>query len=469
VTTARTRRAPRMAVPALPMSRARGWLGIWGAIFACTWGGNQFSPLLLMYEDRAHYSSLVVNAFLGVYVLGLAPALLISGSLSDRHGRRPVMLAGVGAAVIGSTLLAFGPYGAFFLAAGRLFSGFTVGIAMAVGSSWLKELSQPPFDPAAEEASGARRSSLAFTLGSGIGALVAGLIAQWGPAPEVLPFLIHIGVTLPFAFVVLATPETHKTGGVTGPWWRQLRIPSAGHRRFVRVVAIAAPWLFGSAGIGYGYLPTQLRGATGSWGLVFATAATVVALGASSAIQPVAKRLHSLESARGLAVGVFIIAAGIAVAVLAISAQSVWAGLAANVVIGVGLGITLVSGLLEVQRIATPADLAGLTGVFYALAYAGFLAPTVIAAIAATIPATTILWAVVVLAALSWTLIVTASTRHLPAANDSTPAHLKCPCGVYAEPGGRGDRGSAVRGLLPGAPDDAGGPGADPRVRGDER
>ncbi|HSZ39003.1 MAG TPA: MFS transporter [Trebonia sp.] len=392
-----------------------GWLGIWGTIFACSWGGNQFSPLLLMYEDRAHYSSLVVNAFLGVYVLGLAPALLIAGSLSDRHGRRPVMLAGVGAAMLGSALLAFGPLGAVFLAAGRLLSGVTVGVAMAVGSSWLKELSQPPYDQSASAASGARRSSLAFTLGSGTGALVAGLIAQWGPAPEVLPFLIHIMVTVPFAFVVLGVPETHRSSGVAGPWWRQLRIPSAGHRRFVRVIAIAAPWLFASAGIGYGYLPTQLRGATGAWGLVFATAATVVALGMSSAIQPVAKRLHSLKSARGLAAGVLIIAAGIAVVVLAISAQSVWIGLAANVVIGVGLGITLVSGLLEVQRIATPADLAGLTGVFYALAYVGFLAPTAIAAIAGAVPVTTILWAVVALAVLSWVLILTASRRHLPA------------------------------------------------------
>ncbi|HYZ56026.1 MAG TPA: hypothetical protein VE733_21350, partial [Streptosporangiaceae bacterium] len=68
----------------------------------------------------------------------------------------------------------------------------------------------------------------------------------------------------------------------------------------------------------------------------------------------------------------------------------------------------------EVQRIATPADLAGLTGVFYALAYAGFLAPTVIAAIAASIPVTTILWVVVALAVASWVLILTASTRHLP-------------------------------------------------------
>jgi MFS family permease len=418
--TSAARRARAAGVAAHPAARipsgARSWIGVWGTVFACSWGGNQFSPLLLMYEGREHYSALMVNAFLGVYVLGLAPALLISGSLSDRYGRRPVMLAGVAAAVTGSALLALGPYGAEFLALGRLFSGFTVGIAMAVGSSWLKELSQPPFDPAADVASGARRSSLAFLTGAGLGALVAGLIAQWGPAPEVLPFLIHIGVTVPFAFVVAAAPETHRSGRVAGRWWRQLRVPSAGHRRFVRVVAIAAPWLFASAAIGYGYLPTQLRGATGSWGLVFATAATVVALGVSSAIQPVAKRLHSTESARGLCTGVAIIAAGLAVTALAVSARSPWAGLAANVVIGAGMGVTMVSGLLEVQRIATPDDLAGLTGVFYALAYAGFLAPAVIAAIPASIAVTTILWAVAGLAVASCLLILTASTRHLPGA-----------------------------------------------------
>ena len=409
--TSRTRAA---GVTAAPASGPRSWIGIWGTVFVCSWAGNQFSPLLLMYEGREHYSALMVNAFLGVYVLGLAPALLISGSLSDRHGRRPVMLGGIAAAVLGSALLAFGPDGAMFLALGRLFSGFAVGVAMAVGNSWLKELSQPPYDPGADEGSGARRASLAFSAGAGLGALVAGLIAQWGPAPEVLPFLIHIGVTLPFAFVVAATPETHRAGGVAGPWWRQLRVPSAGHRRFVRVIAVAAPWLFAAAGIGYGYLPTQLRGATGSWGLVFATAATVIALGVSSVIQPLAKRVHSLESARGLATGVAVIAAGIAVTALAVSARSPWLGLAANAVIGAGMGITMVSGLLEVQRIATPRDLAGLTGVFYALAYVGFLAPTVIAAIAGSIAVPLILWGVVALAVASWLLILAGSTRHLP-------------------------------------------------------
>jgi MFS family permease len=391
------------------------WIAAWGAVFVCSWAGNQFSPLLLMYEDREHLSSLLVNIFLGVYVLGLAPALLIAGSLSDRHGRRPLMLVGVLAALMGSALLALGPTSAVFLGVGRLFSGISVGVAMAVGNAWIKELSQGRFDPGAAADSGARRASLAFTTGSAAGALLAGLVAQWGPLPEVLPFLVHLALTVPFLVIVARLPEGRVPGGLAGPWWRQLEVPSAAHRRFTRVVLLAAPWIFGSAAIGYGYLPTQLAGATGSWGLVCATAATVIALGVSSAIQPLAQRIHSLESARGLVAAVGIMLVGIAIVALAIRTQSVAIGLGANVVIGVGMGIALVSSLLEVQRIAGARDLAGLTGVFYAAAYAGFLAPAVIAAIAHLVDVQIVLAVIVALGVACWVGILISSRRHLPA------------------------------------------------------
>lgn len=402
--------------PSRSASRRRlpSWALLWGAVFVSSWGGNQFSPLLLMYENRQHYSPVLVNAFLGVYVLGLAPALLVAGSLSDRHGRKPILLAGLGSAVIGSGLLAFGGLGPEFLLIGRLFSGGAVGVAMAVGNSWIKELSQGPFDPAADRAAGARRASLAFTLGSGVGALVAGLIAQWGPIPEVLPFVIHLLVTVPFFAVVLRAPETNTARGLTGPWWRQLRIPSASHRRFLRVVVVACPWIFVGAAVGYGYLPTQLRGATGQWGLVFATAATVIALGVSSLVQPLARRIHSATSARGLSLMVILIALGLGMVIVSIETQSIALGLLANVIIGLGMGLGLVSGLQEVQSIAGSRDLAGLTGVFYAVAYAGFLAPAVIAPLTSVAPVALILAIAVGLALVSWVLVTVSSRKHLP-------------------------------------------------------
>lgn len=59
--------APRAAAP---------WLSVGAALFAVAWGGNEFTPLLVMYRQIDHMSALTVNVLLGAYVLGIVPALL---------------------------------------------------------------------------------------------------------------------------------------------------------------------------------------------------------------------------------------------------------------------------------------------------------------------------------------------------------------------------------------------------------
>ncbi|PRY56860.1 MFS transporter [Glycomyces artemisiae] len=407
-----------LAAPPEPLAppQTRPWRILFAVMFFTSWAGNQFSPLLLLYQERQHYSTAAVNGFLGVYVLGLVPAFLLSGALSDRYGRRPVMFAGVLAAVAASTALAFGESGALMICFGRFLAGVTVGTATCVGSAWMKELSQWPHDPAADTGAGARRATLSFALGSLAGAAVAGLIAQWGPWPEQLPFLIHVALTLPFAWLVLRAPETATTGGVPGPLRAQLRVPAAGHRRFTRVVLVAGPWVFAASAIGYGYLPVLLADATRGWGIAYATLLTVVALAASAAVQPLAKRLDRRDSARGVLAGVAMITAGVAAVAAAAHWQSWPLGVAAAVVAGAGMGTGMVSGLLEVQRIAGPADLAGLTGVFYAVSYLGFASPALLAAVAAGTgaPAPSLLLGVVGVGVVCAAAILRSYRRYLP-------------------------------------------------------
>jgi MFS family permease len=205
------------------------------AMFVCSWAGNQFTPLLLMYQHRDHYSSVLANALLGAYVLGLAPALLIAGPLSDRRGRRPVMLFGLLCALAGSATLAAGPLGPGFVLGGRLLSGAAIGIAVAVGNSWLRELCEPPFSLNAAPGTAVRRGALAFSAGAGLGALTSGLLAQWGPWPQTLPFLVHVAITLPLLPLIARTPETASRNACTSVWWRQLRVETARHPRFLRV------------------------------------------------------------------------------------------------------------------------------------------------------------------------------------------------------------------------------------------
>ncbi|MDP9793627.1 MFS family permease [Catenuloplanes nepalensis] len=398
--------APAIA-PASTTTR-RPWVSVYAVMFFSTWAGNQFSPLLLLYKQREHYGVVAVNGFLGVYVLGLIPAFLLSGALSDRYGRRPVMFGGVLAALAASTALAFGETGPVMICVGRFLAGIAVGTATCVGTSWLKELSQGVHDPHADAGAGARRATTSFALGSATGALIAGLFAQWGPWPLQLPFVIHLVLTLPFAWLVLRAPET---AGVPSTF----RVSTLGNRRFLRIVAVAAPWLFVAPSVTYGYLPVLLERTTAGVGIAYATLLTVIALGVSALVQPLVKRRERFDSTRGLIAAIALITAGVGLAATADHLQSATIGLVTAAVMGCGIGVGMVSAIMEVQRIAGPRDLAGLTGVFYAIAYTGFLTPTLLATVSGTLGTTAPLLGVTGLGVLSVLLLVTASRTLRPA------------------------------------------------------
>jgi MFS family permease len=396
----------------------RSWTDGAAAMFCCSWGGNQFTPLLAMYRDAAGYSALTVDEFLGAYVVGLAPTLLIAGGLSDRFGRRPLIVAAVVCSVIASVLLAAGEAGPLPIFLGRLVSGAGVAIAMAVGTTWVKELSEPPFDPAARPGAGARRAALALTLGPGLGAGVAGVLAQWGPWPMVTPYVVHIALTAAVLPLLLSSPETcpHDASGETNGRRAGFRVPAVRHPRFLRVILPMAPWIFGVAGVAYATLPQLMGGRLGHWDLAYSTLLTVCTLGAGAAVQPVVKRLDRLSDARAIVISMIIISTGLGVSVLGALLDSPWLALAAALILGTGYGIGVVSGLLEIQRLVPPAELAGITGVYYAAAYVGFLLPTVLAALSGVAGYPVLLGGLVVIALAGTTLIAVSSRAHLPIA-----------------------------------------------------
>nr|WP_296766571.1 MFS transporter [Rhodococcus sp. (in: high G+C Gram-positive bacteria)] len=403
-------------------SAGRPWVLVFGTLFVCAWSGNQFSPMLLLYRDVAHYSSAMVTLFLGIYVLGLAPALIVAGAISDNSGRRRPMFYAVCFGLAGSVLLAIGEFGPIPICIGRLLAGMSVGTAMAVGTSWLKEVSQQPYDAAADAGAGARRASLAFTLGSAMGALVAGSIAQRGPWPEVFPYAVHILVAAPFLWLVRKPPETVTFTGNHTSLHTRLIVPSAGHPRFRRVVLIAGPWLFAACALSYGYLPVLLADASGDLGLAYATLLSVVALVSGALVQPLAQRIDSVSSARGTVVSLATLTVGLMIMMLAIALDQLAIGVVASIVFGCGFGIGLVSGLLEVQRIAPAAHLARLTGIFYAVAYLGFITPTIIASLTPPFTTMALLTVLAVLMILSTLAILMSYRTHLPADARRTPA-----------------------------------------------
>jgi len=411
-----------ITAPARPSSRhvaPRAWWAVAASIVAIAWGGNEFTPLLVLYRSVAGFSPVVVDGLLAAYVLGIVPALLIGGPLSDVLGRRRLLLPAAPFSFAGSLLLAVGGGSALVIGIGRVLCGIALGLAMAVGTAWVKELSDRA---GASPAAGARRTALSLTAGFLLGAGAAAALAQWAPWPTHTAYLLHMALTAITGLWLRRTPETHpalvaRERVPARDLLSRLRVPSAAHRRFLRVVLPVAPWVFGAAGTAYAILPSLLSIQVGGYPIAFAGLMTVVTLGCGVGIQALGRRIDTHRSARASVIAMAIIAVGVVMAALAAAVLSLALGIAAAAVLGCGYGLALVAGLSEVQRIAGAEDLAGLTAVFYSIAYLGFFVPIVLAALSSWVSYPLLFTAGAVIALGTLIEVLCAWRAHLPGAH----------------------------------------------------
>lgn len=351
---------------------------------------------------------MTVDALLGAYVFGLVPALLVGSAASDRHGRKRLMIAALAASILGSVALSTAALPG--MAVGRLFSGIGIGLAMSVGTAWVIELTARD---GLDRRLGARRAAVWMTAGFCAGAAIAGVLAQWAPKPEQLPYLVQVAAAAAALAVMVglgiettgaARPVPRGGAGRRSFWPGAIRDPT-----FRRVVVPIAPWIFGVNGIAYATVPQALDSRVAGWTLLYATILTVCTLLPGFLIQPLAHRLEKRLGAKAAVLGMGSVAIGVALAAVAVSTRQPLAGALAAVSLGCSYGIVVVTGLLQVQRIADPRELARTTGLFYAVAYLGFLAPTAIAIGSAWSSVATELAALAVLAVTSAALVARAT------------------------------------------------------------
>ncbi|MGH8860239.1 MAG: MFS transporter [Jatrophihabitantaceae bacterium] len=364
------------------MSRSAGVSGpVWAraaaAMFAVGWGANQFTALIVGYREQGGVSVAVTQALFGAYAVGLIPALLVGGPASDRFGRRALARLAVGTSLAATIVLMSGVHSVPALYVGRFLAGVASGAVFAPGTAWVKQLSVAPFDPSASEQDGARRAAIALSAGFGLGPLAAGLIAQWAQAPLVVCYVPHLVVVAVAAVLVWQVPET--AGTSTASVWSGLRVRSVRSPRFRSIVVPAAPWVFLAPSLGMAVLPGLVAARTHGLQLAFGGVVGGVTLGVGVLVQPLARRLDSVDDVRGLTAGLGAIVGGCVLGAVAADTANPVVALAATMLLGAGYGLVLVSGLLEVQRLVGPAELAGLTAVFYAVTYLGFAAPLVLA------------------------------------------------------------------------------------------
>ncbi len=402
-------------------SAAALWPAIAAVLLGAGWGSNQFTPMLLIYHRTLGLGTGTLEALFGFYALGLIPGLLLAGPLSDSIGRRKVVLPAAALSLVGSVMLLAGAHDVLLLFTGRFVAGLSNGAAFAAGTAWLREISLPPVG-SGTVAAVARRAAVAMTAGFALGPLVSGLLAQWAPAPAVVPYLPHIALMVAVLLWLPAVPET-----VAPDPSRQMPARFSGLRAepFRRVVAPMAPWVFAAPAIAFALLPNVTGATRATNGIALTSAITALTALAGVVIQPMARRLEArLTSGRAAATGLLVCAAGIALGAVTAQSGQMWLLVPCAITLGCAYGLCLVPGLIEVQRLADHGSAAGLTAAYYVLTYLGFSVPYLLA-VAHGLASYPLLLAITALIAFATAALV---------ARRSSPRSLHSPASVRSQP-----------------------------------
>jgi MFS family permease len=179
----------------------------WLALLIFTMGTSIVTPLFPLYQDRFALSNGEITLLFAVYSLTVVPTMLIFGNVSDRLGRKWVILPALGTITAASVLLSFADQ-VPLLFVGRILQGVAVGGMLGVGTAFVVDHAR---EAARERA--AAIAGLGFRLGFGLGPGIAGLVAQYSADPIHRPFQLHAVVMVIAIAAVVLSPETISRGG----------------------------------------------------------------------------------------------------------------------------------------------------------------------------------------------------------------------------------------------------------------
>ncbi|MFD8318731.1 MFS transporter [Kitasatospora purpeofusca] len=184
--------------PGGPLAPAAVALAFWVTMA----GTTVPTPLYPLYQHAFGFTTFTVTVVFAVYALGVVVGLLTLGRLSDRIGRRPVVLAALLLASAAATLFELADSLPWLLAA-RVLSGFGAALVTGAATAALLDLAPP------ERRLRAQTVALAANMGGlAGGTLFAGALAEWADAPLRLPWTVTLVLTGAALLGLLAVPET---------------------------------------------------------------------------------------------------------------------------------------------------------------------------------------------------------------------------------------------------------------------
>ncbi|HST15239.1 MAG TPA: MFS transporter [Gaiellaceae bacterium] len=338
----------------------RPFLTVWGAWLLVMAGANLATALYALYARQFHFSSLVLTTIFATYAVVLVPALILFGRLSDRLGRRVVVVLGLSAAIAGLAVFAVAQ-NALWLYVARGLQGLAVGMISGAATAALVEL-----DPDADRRRASLFAGLAQAGGSAAGPLLAGVLVQWAPAPRQLSYLVVLAATIAAAALVARLPEP--PAGARETWRIQVpRVPRELLGSFIRV-SVTAGVVWATLALFLSVVPTYAGDLLDTRNV--ALLSTVAALSVvASCVAQIAARTLVAAGRPPQAVGLGVLAVGLGFLVAASPAHSLTLLALGSLAAGAGHGLAFINAQQELNELA-PAERRGeVTAAFVACIY----------------------------------------------------------------------------------------------------
>jgi predicted MFS family arabinose efflux permease len=336
--------------------------------FIIIMGGGLPTPLYVVYQKLWGFSPAILTVIFAAYAVGLLLTLVAFRRVSDRLGRKRVLLAGVGVAVV-STLVFLAAQNVSWLLLARFLSGVSVGLTASTATAALTE-----FAPSEDKRRAARAVAVITALGVGAGPFYAGFLVQYGPDPLTLSFWVLLALLVAAFVAILFVREHPRDRPVASPGGGAgFRIPKEIRPVFL-LTAVAAFVGFALAGIFSGLSPSFLAGDLRITNHAIGGATVLLAFGTASIAQ---LTLNRADRRTVMRVGAVLAPVGL----VAIT-TAVWTGLAVpfflgTVVCGAGFGALLLGGLGLLNSVAPPDRRGEVLSAFYVAAYLGLSLPVV--------------------------------------------------------------------------------------------
>ncbi len=342
-----------------------------GALAALSAAANMASPLYPLHQQAHTMSDLSMTLLHATFAAAALPALLLFGSAADSFGRRPVLLAGLGVAALGSTAFALDLGGVAGLFLGRVLLGVGLGLGTGGGIALMVEAS-----PAHRPSLGSTTATVAFVAGTGLGPALAGEVAELSGSTRT-PYLTALAVLALVAWRVRRLPAYRP---VTQQRWRPTRPAVPASMRETFAVASATGFLgWAAVGIILGVLPAVVTDALPGAGpaLTGTVAGSVLLVSAASQVPAPWLRPRAAQT-----IGLALLALG---ATLLLMAQLVVLGdgrviavtVVAAIVTGAGHGLSYWGANRETDVLTPPARRAEVTAALYLAFYLGSGLPSV--------------------------------------------------------------------------------------------